>query len=84
MQDALEAYSCIALVKSNAYKGAPEVAAAFSKLGLTAGDVHYLRSTYDENQLASRIIGNGVPEGKAVFLYWFGIDIMDSDGTIVV
>ena len=84
LQDALEAYSCIALVKSNAYKGAPEVAAAFSKLGLTAGDVHYLRSTYDENQLASRIIGNGVPEGKAVFLYWFGIDIMDSDGTIVV
>ena len=43
LQDALEEHSCIALAKSNVYKGAPEVAAAFSKLGLKASDVHYLR-----------------------------------------
>lgn len=75
----LDDFQAIAILKSQKYYGAPEIAPYFSKFGIDSDAIHYLNSTNADKEEYSAWgdLDSRIPEKKRMFFYWIPIDIVD-------
>lgn len=83
LYEAIEEYGFIAILKRKDYKGAPEIAPFFSKIGLQERDIHYLRSKNAKNYPNWGDLDSTIPLEKRVFLYWFPVVVSDDDAGLI-
>lgn len=76
----IEWYGCIAVLKSTKYYGAPEIASAFSSIGLKTNDVQYLNSVEAKKHKIWGDLDATIPEHKRKFFYWFIVSVEDVNG----
>ena len=76
----IELYGCIAILKSVKYYGAPEIASAFSSIGLKTDDVQYLNSVEAKKHKIWGDLDNTIPLNKRKFFYWFIVSVEDVNG----
>ena len=80
LDDAIDTYGYAAILKSNAYYGPSEVAAAFAAVSLDEDDVHMLNSINAKNSNAWGDLDASIPESKRMFFYWFAVEVVAEDG----
>lgn len=80
LYEAIDLFGCIGILKLKDYKGAPEIAEAFSNVGMVSSDIRYLQSINAKHYPAFGDLDVRIPKNKQVFLYWFPIGVLDDHG----
>lgn len=79
LQDAIDNYGFVAVLKSKKYYGGPEIAPHFSKYGMVADDIHYMASKNAKHYPVWGDFDAIIPAEKRVFLYWFKVAMYDGN-----